>query len=35
MINVRPEGMTIGMRVKVAFEKLSDEINFFAFEPAE
>ncbi len=35
MINVRPEGMNIGMRVKVDFEKLSDEINFFAFEPTE
>ena len=33
LINVKPDAVTIGMRVKVAFEKLSDEISYFAFEP--
>lgn len=34
MINVKPEEMKVGMPVKVAFERLSDDINYFCFEPA-
>lgn len=33
MINLAPDDVEIGMRVKVAWEKLSDEITYFAFEP--
>lgn len=33
VINVEPEDVAIGMRVKVAWEKLSEDINYFAFEP--
>jgi uncharacterized OB-fold protein len=28
-----PDEVEIGMRVKVAWEKLSDDITYFAFEP--
>ncbi|HUZ74437.1 MAG TPA: Zn-ribbon domain-containing OB-fold protein [Stellaceae bacterium] len=34
LVNVDPAAVTIGMRVKVAFEKLAPDINYFAFEPA-
>ncbi len=34
LINVRNEDVKIGMRVKVAFQRRSPEINYFAFEPA-
>lgn len=33
MVNVDPEEVKIGMRVKVCWEKLSDDITYFAFEP--
>ena len=33
MLNVTPETVEIGMRVKVAWEKLNDDITYFAFEP--
>ena len=33
MLNLTPEEAEIGMRVKVAWEKLSDDITYFAFEP--
>ncbi len=31
--NVKPSEMRIGMRVKVMFERISDDIDYFAFEP--
>lgn len=33
LINVKPEDVKIGMRVRVAWEKLSDDLNYFAFVP--
>ena len=33
MVNVDPEAVKIGMRVRVCWEDLSDEISYFAFEP--
>lgn len=33
MVDVTPDDVEIGMRVKVAWEKLSDDITYFAFEP--
>ena len=33
LVNVKPDDAKIGMRVKVAWEALSDDINYFAFEP--
>ena len=33
LVNVQPDDVRIGLRVRVAWEKLSDEINYFAFEP--
>ncbi|MEE2720243.1 MAG: OB-fold domain-containing protein [Pseudomonadota bacterium] len=33
MVNVQPEEIEIGMRVKVAWEKINDDITYFAFEP--
>lgn len=33
MVNVDPQAVKIGMRVKVCWEKLSDDITYFAFEP--
>tara|TARA_R110002126_G_scaffold27713_1_gene93002 strand:- start:427 stop:921 length:495 start_codon:yes stop_codon:yes gene_type:complete len=33
MINLKPEDVEIGMRVKVAWEKINDDITYFAFEP--
>ena len=33
MLNLTPEEAEIGLRVKVAWEKLSDDIIYFAFEP--
>lgn len=35
LINVAPDAVKIGMRVRVTFERLSDEIDYFAFEPDE
>ena len=35
IINVKAEDVKIGMKVKVAWEALSDDINYFAFEPAK
>jgi uncharacterized OB-fold protein len=34
LLNVKAEDVKIGMPVKVCFEKLSEEINLPAFEPA-
>ncbi len=34
MINVEPADMKTGMPVKVAFEKITDDVDYFAFEPA-
>jgi len=34
LVNVAPEKVKIGMPVKVAWEKLSDDVSYFAFEPA-
>ena len=33
MVNVQPEDIEIGIRVKVAWEKINDDITYFAFEP--
>lgn len=33
LINVAIEDVKIGMRVKVAWEKIDDDITYFAFEP--
>ncbi len=35
LINVEPAEVKIGMPVKVAFEKITDEVDYFAFEPAQ
>lgn len=35
VINIDPDDIEIGMKVKVTFEKLSDDISYFAFEPAK
>ena len=35
LVNVAPADVEIGMKLKVAWEKLSDDINYFAFEPAK
>ena len=34
IVNIKPENVKVGMPVKVCFEKLSEDINYFAFEPA-
>ena len=34
LIKIAPDQVEAGMRVKLAWEKLSDEINFYVFEPA-
>jgi len=34
IVNCKPEDVKTGMRVKVKFEKLSDEINLPVFEPS-
>ncbi|OVZ59476.1 hypothetical protein CDO44_12815 [Pigmentiphaga sp. NML080357] len=34
LFNVEPEGVRIGMPVKLMWERLSDEFNYPAFEPA-
>ena len=34
MPNVKPDQVKIGMPVKVGFEKLSDDISYFYFDPA-
>ena len=33
LINIKIDDVEIGMRMKVAWEKLSDDITYFAFEP--
>lgn len=33
LINIEIEDVEIGIRMKVAWEKLSDDITYFAFEP--
>ena len=33
LVNVTPDEISIGMRLKVAWEKLNDDITYFAFEP--
>ncbi len=33
LVNVRIEDVEIGMRVKVCWEDLTDDISYFAFEP--
>ena len=33
VVNIKPDDVKIGMRVRVTFEKLSDDISYFAFEP--
>jgi uncharacterized OB-fold protein len=33
LINIEIDDVEIGMRMKVAWEKLSDDITYFAFEP--
>lgn len=33
LINVKEDDVKIGMRVKVAWEPMSEDINYFAFEP--
>lgn len=35
IVNVAAEDARIGMKVKVVWEKLSDDINYFAFEPVK
>ncbi len=35
LVNLKAEDVKVGMKVKVAWEKLSDDINYFAFEPAK
>jgi uncharacterized OB-fold protein len=34
LVNVEADQIKIGQRMKVAFEKLTDEVDYFAFEPA-
>ena len=34
LINVGPDEVTVGMRLKLAWERISEDINYFAFEPA-
>ena len=33
LINVAPDDVKVGMKLRVAWEALSDDINYFAFEP--
>jgi len=33
VLNITPDDVKVGMRVKVMFEKMSDDISYFAFEP--
>ena len=35
LVNVTIDQIEIGMKMKVAWEELSDDINYFAFEPAK
>jgi len=35
LVNVDPSEVKIGMQVKVAWEKLGDDMSYFAFEPAK
>jgi uncharacterized protein len=34
LVKVDPAAIKIGMRVKVAFEQIAPDMNYFAFEPA-
>ncbi len=34
LVNVKPDGVEIGMKLKIAWERISDDMNYFAFEPA-
>ena len=33
LINVAPDDVKVGMKLRVAWESLSDDINYFSFEP--
>ncbi len=33
LVNVAPDDVEVGMKVRVVWETLSDDINYFAFEP--
>ena len=33
ILNIKPDDVKVGMRVKVMFEKMNDDISYFAFEP--
>ena len=33
LVNIEPDQIEIGMRLKVAWEQINDEITYFAFEP--
>jgi len=35
LVRLTPDRVRIGMRLKVAWEKISDDIDYFAFEPAD
>jgi hypothetical protein len=35
LVKLAPDRVTLGMRLKVAWEKISDDMNYFAFEPAD
>ena len=35
LVNVAPGEAKVGMKLEVAWEKLTDDINYFAFEPAK
>ena len=35
LVNLAPDDVKIGMKMKVAWEKITDDINYFAFEPAK
>ena len=34
LVNVTADAVSIGMKVKVAFEKITDDADYFCFEPA-
>ena len=34
LVKVKRDDVKVGMKVKVAWEQLSDDISYFAFEPA-
>lgn len=35
LVNVGSDTVKVGMKLKVAWEKLSDDLSYFAFEPAK